>query len=105
MQNKRLKNFLHCDDNSRFTLLRALIYMYSNVNYIYHVVYYIPSAYLITGSLYLLTAFVTIQRFYVISSVQCSSQLCPTVCSPMDSSTPGLPVCHQLPEFTQTHVH
>ena len=29
---------------------------------------------------------------------------CPTVCNPMDRSTLGLPVHHQLPEFTQTHV-
>ena len=33
------------------------------------------------------------------------SQSCPTLCHPMDYSTPGLPVLHQLPEFTQTHVH
>ena len=33
------------------------------------------------------------------------AQLCPTLCSPMNRSTPGLPVHHQLPEFTQTHVH
>ena len=41
------------------------------------------------------------------SSVQFSSvaQSCPTLCNPMDCSTPGLPVHHQLPEFTQTHVH
>ena len=32
-------------------------------------------------------------------------QSCPTLCSPMDCSTPGLPVHHQLLEFTQTHVH
>ena len=39
-----------------------------------------------------------------ISSVQFSSvaQLCPTLCDPMNCSTPGLPVHHQLPEFTQT---
>ena len=30
---------------------------------------------------------------------------CLTLCDPMDCSTPGLPVHHQLPEFTQTHVH
>ena len=30
---------------------------------------------------------------------------CPTPCNPMDCSTPGFPVHHQLPEFTQTHVH
>ena len=29
----------------------------------------------------------------------------PTLCNPMNLSTPGLPVHHQLPEFTQTHVH
>ena len=33
------------------------------------------------------------------------SQSCPTLCKPMNHSTPGLPVHHQLPEFTQTHVH
>ena len=39
-------------------------------------------------------------------SVQFSSvaQSCPTLCNPMNCSTPGLPVHHQLPEFTQTHV-
>ena len=39
--------------------------------------------------------------------VQFSSvtQLCPTLCDPVNRSTPGLPVHHQLPEFTQTHVH
>ena len=39
------------------------------------------------------------------SSVQLSSvsQSCPTLCDPMNRSTPGLPVHHQLPEFTQTH--
>ena len=41
------------------------------------------------------------------SSVQFSSvaQLCPTLCDSMDRGTPGLPVHHQLPEFTQTHAH
>ena len=33
------------------------------------------------------------------------AQSCPTLCDPMDCSTPGFPVHHQLPEFTQTHVH
>ena len=30
---------------------------------------------------------------------------CPTLCNPMDCSTPGFPVLHHLPEFAQTHVH
>ena len=34
-----------------------------------------------------------------------AAQLCPTLCDPMDCSRPGLPVHHQLLEFTQTHVH
>ena len=40
-------------------------------------------------------------------SVQFSSvaQSCLTLCNPMNRSTPGLPVHHQLPELTQTHVH
>ena len=33
------------------------------------------------------------------------SQLCPTLCSPTDCSTPGFPVLHLLPEFVQTHFH
>ena len=43
----------------------------------------------------------------MIPSVRFSSvtQSCPTLCDPMNRSTPGLPVHHQLSEFTQTHVH
>ena len=53
----------------------------------------------VTGSTYGMRAsvFVAVQ----FSSVQLLSQLC----DPMDCSTPGLPVHHQLPESTQTHVH
>ena len=53
-----------------------------------------------------------IQKFKImssgpISSVQFSSvtQSCPTLCDPMNCSTQGLPVHHQLPQSTQTHVH
>ena len=46
-------------------------------------------------------------HFHYTQSAQFSSvaQSCPTRCDPMNRSTPGLPVHHQLPEFTQTHVH
>ena len=40
---------------------------------------------------------------YLFSSVQSLSHV--RLCNPMNRSTPGLPVHHQLPEFTQTHVH
>ena len=60
-----------------------------------------------------------IRNFYVYhgaaSSITCQkwesdqirsvAQSCPTLCDPMNRSTPGLPVHHQLPEFTETHVH
>ena len=46
-------------------------------------------------------------RLPLASSVQFSSvaQSCPTLCDPMNLSTPGLPVHHQLLEFTQIHIH
>ena len=52
-------------------------------------------------------ALVLVMIFKQYSSVQFRSvaQSCLTLCNPMDCSTPGLPVHHQLPEFTQTHVH
>ena len=43
----------------------------------------------------------------LMTTVQLSSvaQLCPTLCDPMNRSTPGIPVHYQLPDFTQTHIH
>ena len=41
-------------------------------------------------------------QLMLLSSV---TQSCPTLCNPMNRSTPGLPIHHQLPEFTQTHIH
>ena len=48
-----------------------------------------------------------ISDHFIITCLQFSSvtQSCPTLCNPMNFSTAGLPVHHQLPEFTQTHVH
>ena len=39
-----------------------------------------------------------------LNQIRSVAQSCPTLCNPMNRSTPGLPVHHQLPEFTQTHV-
>ena len=46
-------------------------------------------------------------KFYPLMQIYCCSvaQLCPTLCDPMDYSTPGLPVAHYLPKFAQVHVH
>ena len=53
---------------------------------------------------------ITFEKIFLFSNlrmVQFSSvsQSCPTLCNPMNHSTPDLPVNHQLPEFTQTHVY
>ena len=50
--------------------------------------------------------FFPLKKFFLFY-IQFSSvtQSCLTLCDPMNRSTPGLPVHHQLPEFTQTHVH
>ena len=43
--------------------------------------------------------------FLIKVQIRSVTQSCPTLCDPMNRSTPGLPVHHQLPEFTETHVH
>ena len=42
---------------------------------------------------------------FISDQIRSVAQSCPTLCDPMNRSTPGLPVNHQLPEFTETHVH
>ena len=58
---------------------------------------------------YLTTCFFSLSEFLTNSRslVQFSlvAQSCPTLCDPLNRSTPGLPVRHQLLESTQTHVH
>ena len=45
-------------------------------------------------------------NWFLIHVTCCSVvQLCPTLCEPIDCSTPGLPVLHHLPKFAQVHVH
>ena len=52
---------------------------------------------------FLVPTFASWSAYRFLISVQLLS--CPTLCDPMNRSTPGLPVHHQLPEFTQIHVH
>ena len=54
------------------------------------------------GNKYIVKSSLPVALKHIFSSV---TQWCPTLCNPMNHSTPGLPVHHQLPEFTQTHVH
>ena len=59
----------------------------------------------------MLTLVYTLQNHYILSvsmnhlAFSSVAQLCLTLCDPMNCSMPGLPVHHQRPEFTQTHVH
>ena len=49
--------------------------------------------------------FIKLALYRELSSVQFMAQSCPTLCDPMDCSTPDFPVHHQLPELAQIHVH
>ena len=46
-----------------------------------------------------------ISKAFNITQIRSVAQSCPTLCDPMNRSMPGLPVHHQLLEFTETHVH
>ena len=57
-------------------------------------------------SLVIIEIQIKITRYhFIITQFSSVTQSCPTLCDPMNHSTPGLPVHHQFPEFTQTHVH
>ena len=71
-----------------------------------------PAVLLYLGRKSLVLAFFCCSKSPSIQKVRCLhwkfssvTQSCPTLCDPMDCCTPGLPVHHHLPEFTQTHVH
>ena len=62
--------------------------------------------------LYVIWCFISIilcgkicEHIDIFSQFNSVAQLCPTLCDPMNRSMPGLTVHHQLPEFTETHVH
>ena len=62
----------------------------------------------IATSMYILIYVTTCENIdngFLCHTVSSVTQLCPILCDPMNHSTPGLRVHHQLPEFTQTHMH
>ena len=73
----------------------------------FHVLAIVNSAAVIPGVHVSLPTMFFPRCMHRFGKVQFSSvaQSCPTLCDPMDCSMPGLPVYHQLPEPTQTHVH
>ena len=62
--------------------------------------------YVTTGKIMALTIWTFVGKVMSLSRfvIRSVTQSCPTLCDPMNRSMPGLPVHHQLPEFTQTHV-
>ena len=64
---------------------------------------------LLTPQLWIALPMKTFFEVYLVKSHGCSccsvAKLCPTLCDPMDFSTPSFPVLHHLPEFAQTHGH
>jgi len=92
--------------------VKVCILLFSVLSYsslCYSTVFSIPffgGAYFICTYFYHLI-FMNCEMITTVRSDQIRSvtQSCPTLCDPMNRSTPGLPVHHQLPEFTQTHVH
>ena len=95
------KEFFYCITHF---LISAFLYMIGHlVAYNCHLLYKVTSlckCHLFDQLLNLLNMNIFIQLQF--SSV---TQSCPTLCDPMNRSMPGLPVHHQLLEFTQTHVH
>ena len=79
-------------------MMFSVLYFFSLFSIVFYLLEYI---------LHLLeNAEITVEDF-VFLYVQFSSvaQSCLTLCDPMNCSMPGLPIHHQLPEFTQTHIH
>ena len=69
-----------------------------------------PEASILWHSAFLIVQFshpyrTTVKTIALTATAAKSLQWCPTLCDPMNCSTPGLPVHHHRPEFTQTHVH
>ena len=80
-----------------FLTLRIIFQQFWEILSQYHIHY--PFNYIL---FLFLTDIAMLVSVVLVSSV---AQLCPTLCDPMNLSAPGLPVHHQLPEFTQTHIH
>ena len=84
-------------------VLYVLLYKYSTYFIIFIPMYFILGTANITGIMILISD----SNCSLLVSVQFSSvaQSCLTLCDPMDCSSSGLPIHHQLPELTQTHAH
>ena len=99
---------------SSAVVFSIFIFVFNFCQFAYYVSQHVPLGFIQPGILHFLDLagcflFRVKQGFsyYLIKYFQFSSAVlsCPTLCDPMNRSTPGLPVHHQLLEFTQSHVH
>ena len=72
---------------------------------LYHLSHQGSLFYIVPYYVYIYTNTHTHTYIVYLYQIRSVAQLCLTVCDPMNRSTPGPPVHHQLPEFTQTHIH
>ena len=85
--------------SSIIILLFISPFMFVNICFVY--IYIL----LFRGHMYLQLLYLLVRFIPFSQSDSSVTQSCLTLCDPMDFSMPGLPVHHQLPELTQTHVH
>ena len=93
--------------NSSFALWNFLEWKYTGSKFVDSFNHRSKNIYILIAFILLVYHRILSIVLHAIQSVQSSSvaQSCPTLCDRMNRSTPGLPVHHQLLEFTQTHVH
>ena len=96
MKGFQRKGFYTKEEDSLTTWIAITLFRFSEINHI-----------CLSDHFYYACTNTTVPDNLSSPSVQSSSvtQSCPTLCDPMNCSMPGLPVHHQLLEFTQTHVH
>ena len=100
---QHIKKLIHHDQVGFIAGMQGFFNIHKSINVLHHINKLKDKNHMII-SIDAEKAFDKIQHPFMIqfSSV---AQSCLTLCDPMNRSTPGLPVHHQLPEFTQTHVH
>ena len=108
-QRTRLGSLCYVAASHQLSILHMVVYIYINATFSIcptlsfpHCVHKFPLCICVSNPSLQIGSSISFYRFYQFSSV---AESCPTLCDPMNRSTPGLPVHHQLLEFTQTHVH
>ena len=88
---QHIKKIIHHDQMDFIPALQGFFNIHKSINVIHHINKLKNKNHM----------FISIRS----DQIRSVAQSCPTLCDPMNRSMPGLPVHHQLPEFTETHVH